>query len=147
MNNFYSELSLFLIQHWWLSSAFIIVAGIWAGIELRYTFSGIPKLTPTQAVMLMNREEPIILDVRDFTHFDKSHLQGAINIPIVDLPQGNGKLDQNKSRKILLICEQGMQSGKATSILTKQGFTNLSILKGGFQAWLAEGLPVVKGRN
>ena len=145
MNNFYSELSLFLIQHWWLSSAFIIVASIWVGMELRFTFNGIPKLTAAAAVLLINRKNPIILDVRDFNHFAKMHMQDALNIPIVDLPQGNGKLNQDKNREILLVCAQGLQSGKAAQILLKQGLQHLSILKGGMQAWVADGMPVVKG--
>lgn len=144
-NNFYSTLSLFFIQHWWLSSAFITVAGIWLGLELRYTFNGIPRLSASAAVLLINRNNPIILDVRDFTHFDKSHIADSLNIPLVDLPQGNGKLDQDKSRAILLVCEQGMQSGKAAQILLKQGLKNLSILQGGIQAWIKDGMPVVKG--
>ena len=145
LNNFYSEISLFLIQHWWLSTAFIVVAGVWLGLELRYTFNGIPRLTASAAVLLINRKNPIILDVRDFAHFDKNHILNALNIPIVDLPQGNGKLDQNKDRDILLVCEQGAQSGKAAQILLKQGLKNLSILQGGIQAWMKEGMPVVKG--
>lgn len=133
------------MQHWWLSSAFIIVAGIWIGFELRYTLNGIPRLTVSAAVLLINRHNPIILDVRDFNHFDQGHIQGALNIPIVDLPQGNGKLDKDKNRAVLLVCEQGMQSGKAAQLLLKQGLKNLSILQGGLQAWLKDGLPVVTG--
>jgi len=145
MNNFYSTLSLFLIQHWWLSAAFIIVASIWAGMELRFTFNGIPRLAASAAVLLINRNNALILDVRDFNHFAKTHIQDALNIPIVDLPQGNGKLDQDKDRAILLVCEQGLQSSKAAQILLKQGLKHLSILKGGMQAWIADGMPVVKG--
>jgi rhodanese-related sulfurtransferase len=145
MNNFYSELSVFLIQHWQLSIAFVAVAGIWAGFELRYTFNGVPKLSPTQATLLINRQEAMIVDVRDNSNFAKGHLQGAINIPIVDLPQGNGRLDKNKDKEILIVCQQGMQSGQAAATLKKQGFTKISILKGGVQAWSAEHLPVVKG--
>lgn len=145
MNNFYSDFSIFLIHHWQLSIAFLVVLGVWIGFELRFTFNGVSRLTPQTATLLINRESPVILDVRDNTHFAKSHLAGAINIPIVDLPQGHGKLEQHKEKTILLVCEQGMQAGQAAQILHKQGYTKLAILKGGMQAWLADNFPVVKG--
>ena len=145
MNTFYSDLSLFLIHHWQLSIAFLVVLGVWIGFELRFTFNGIPRLSPQGATLLINRESPIILDIRDNTRFAKNHIQGAMNIPIVDLPQGNGKLDQHKDKTILLVCEQGMQAGQAAQILQKQGHQKLAILKGGMQAWVADSLPVVKG--
>ena len=143
----YSEISLFLVHHWQLSLAFIVILGVWVGLELRYTFNGTPQLSPTQATLLINREEPVILDVRDISSFTKGHLPSAINIPIVDLPQGNAKLEQHKDRHILLVCAQGMQSGQAAQLLHKQGFQKLSILKGGMQNWLAEGMPMVKGHK
>jgi rhodanese-related sulfurtransferase len=147
MNIPYHELSAFLIHHWQLSLAFIVILGIWIGLELRYTFNGVPQLTPPEATLLINREDPVILDVRDISHFTKNHIQGAINIPIVDLPQGHGKLEQHKEKKFLLVCQQGMQSGQAAQILHKQGFQHLVILKGGMQSWLADSMPVVKGNK
>ncbi len=145
--NIYSDFSIFFIHHWQLSLAFLIIAGVWIGFELRYTFNGVPKLTPKEAILLMNRESPIILDVRDITHFTKSHINGAMNIPLVDLNQGNGKLDKHKNQTVLLVCEQGMQAGMAAQTLLKQNFRKLVILKGGMQAWFAESLPVVKGHR
>ena len=145
MDNFYSELSVFLTQHWWLALGFLAVAAAWIVMEIQFNFVGIPRLVPSEAILLINRESPIILDVRDFTHFDQGHISNALNIPLVDLPQGNGKLSQNKDRKILLVCEQGLQSNKAVHILKKQGFNNLFILKGGVQAWRSENLPLIKG--
>jgi rhodanese-related sulfurtransferase len=145
MNTFTTDLLPFFIHHWQLSIAFIAVLGLWIGFEFKYTFNGIPRLSANEATMLINREDPIILDVRDFNNFSNGHIQGATNIPIVDLPQGNAKLELHKNRKILLICQQGMQSGQAAQILHKQGFKNLVILKGGMQQWTADGMPIVKG--
>lgn len=145
MTSFTNEFIPFLVQHWQLSLAFIAVLGFWLGFEMRYTFIGVPQLSPTEATMLINRQEPIIVDVRDNTNFAKGHIKGAINIPIVDLPQGNGRLDNHKEKDILIICNQGMQAGQAAKTLRKQGFTKLHILKGGMQAWNTENLPTAKG--
>jgi len=139
------ELTAFFLLHWWLSLGFLIVLSVWIGVELRYTFNGVPKLSSAEATLMINRDDPVILDVRDITHFTKSHIRGAINIPIVDLSQGNGKLEQHKERQLLLVCAQGIQAGQAAQILYKQGYKKLAVLKGGMQSWLSDNMPVVKG--
>jgi len=145
MDNFFSDFSIFVIQHWPLVTAFVIALFVWLGFELRLSFSGIPQLTPSAATMLINRSEAFIVDVRDFSSFEKGHITQAINIPIVDLAKGHGKLDAHKERPILLVCAAGNQALQAANTLKKMGFGQLHILKGGMSAWLQESLPIVKG--
>jgi rhodanese-related sulfurtransferase len=145
MDNLFSEISVFVVQHWLLVAAFVLALFVWLGFEFRLSLSGIPQLTPNDASLLINREEAMVVDVRDFMHFGKGHIQGAINIPIVDLAKGHGKLDQHKEKPVLLVCAQGNQALQAATTLKKQGITRLNILKGGMQAWLQEGFPVSRG--
>lgn len=145
MDSFFSDLSVFVVQHWPLVAGFVIVLFVWIGFECRLVFSGIPQLSPTQATLLINREECFILDIRDFFSYEKGHLSCAINVPMVDLSKGHGSLEAHKERPILLICAQGNQALQAAKILHKQGFLRLNLLKGGMRAWLQDGLPVVKG--
>lgn len=147
MNDLFSQLSVFLITHWQLSGAFIIVLGLLVGFEMRHIFNGIPQLTPQQATMLINRQEPMIVDVRDINHYMTSHIANALNIPFVDLPQGHGRLEQHKDKPILLVCAQGNQALQAAAILKKQGYQQINILKGGMQAWQSEGLPLAKRKK
>ncbi len=145
MNTIFSDLSIFLIQHWPLAAAFVVALFIWIGFEFRLSFSGIPQLSVSTATILMNRSDAFVVDVRDFSSYEKGHITQAINIPIVDLNKGNGKLDAHKERPILLVCATGTQALAAANTLKKQGFQALSILKGGMNAWLQENLPIVKG--
>jgi rhodanese-related sulfurtransferase len=44
-------------------------------------------------------------------------------------------------RQVVLICNQGYQSSLAAYTLRQLGVTNIVDVIGGFEAWLAAGLP------
>lgn len=140
-----NEVMAFVVQHWLISGAFGLVALTWIAFECRLSFSGVPQLSPTEATLLINREECFVVDIQDFNGYDKGHIVNAINIPLVDLNKGHGVLEAHKERPVLLVCAQGQHVQQAASILKKQGFQNVQVLKGGMRAWLNENLPVVKG--
>ena len=48
-------------------------------------------------------------------------------------------------RRIVLVCDEGYQSSLAAATLQDLGFVRATDLVGGFQAWVAAGLPVVTG--
>jgi rhodanese-related sulfurtransferase len=49
----------------------------------------------------------------------------------------------DRSRPLILICNQGFQSSLAAATLHRLGLVNATDLDGGFLAWAAAGLPVV----
>jgi rhodanese-related sulfurtransferase len=57
-----------------------------------------------------------------------------------DDPQLSGDL----GRRIVLVCNEGYQSSLAAATLQDLGFARATDLVGGFQAWAAAGLPVVR---
>jgi len=44
--------------------------------------------------------------------------------------------------RVILMCDEGYQSSLAAATLRQLGFTRATDVEGGFQAWLAAGLPV-----
>jgi rhodanese-related sulfurtransferase len=46
---------------------------------------------------------------------------------------------------LILVCEHGYSSTLAAESLAKLGFEHVGDIEGGFEAWAAEGLPVVPG--
>jgi rhodanese-related sulfurtransferase len=50
-------------------------------------------------------------------------------------------------RQIVLCCAHGYSSSIAAATLQDLGFTRATDIVGGFEAWAAEGLPVVSGRR
>jgi len=80
-------------------------------------------------------EEIFILDVRDQPEFDEYNLGGYL-IPLKDLPTRITELD--RSDLIIVHCQMGGRSSRATAYLLEQGFNNVKNLRGGAKAWQAE---------
>jgi rhodanese-related sulfurtransferase len=102
------------------------------------------RVSLLQATQMINQGKTLIIDVRDPAQFAAGHLRDAQNIPIKELPKRIGELDKFKSRKVIVVCQSGMQSSKATSQLKKAGFSEVYSLNGGLAAWQAQGLPTAK---
>jgi rhodanese-related sulfurtransferase len=102
------------------------------------------KATPLQATQLINQGKTTILDVRAAVDFAKGHLRDAKNIPLADLPKRIGELDKVKAKPVLVVCQSGDLSSKATMQLQKDGFAEAVSLEGGLAAWQTLGLPLAK---
>ncbi|SJZ94736.1 Rhodanese-related sulfurtransferase [Pilibacter termitis] len=74
-----------------------------------------------------------IIDVRDKATFDANHIMGARSFPTMTLKQTSGAL--RKDMPILLYDARRQQAGRAAVILKKQGFTDIYILKTGYDGW------------
>lgn len=107
--------------------------------------SGVANITPTEAVMLMNRAKPLILDVRDEAEFVAGHIQGAKHIPVAELANRLKEIEKFKNKPILIHCQRGMRAKSACNVLREQQFTQLHNLQGGLESWIEAKMPVVKG--
>jgi rhodanese-related sulfurtransferase len=102
------------------------------------------KLTALQATQVINQGKSLILDVRSADEFAAGHIRDAKNIPLKELPNRLSELDKFKERPVIVVCNKGLQSSKATSQLKKAGFTQASTLFGGLDAWQTQGLPTTR---
>ncbi len=102
------------------------------------------KASPIQATQLMNRGKHLILDVREASEFGTGHLQGARNITLAELANRLGELEKFKALPVIVVCQSGSQSSRATAQLQRAGFEQAVSLEGGLAAWQAAGLPTVK---
>ena len=107
--------------------------------------SGVANVSATEAVMLMSRSKPLILDVRDATEFAAGHIQGAKNIPMAELASRVKEIEKFKDKPVLVHCQRGMRSKTACSILRAQQFSQLHNLQGGLDTWVEAKLPLIKG--
>jgi rhodanese-related sulfurtransferase len=111
---------------------------------LRRSASGVANLTPTEAVLLMNRSNAVVVDVREATEYAQGHIADAKHIPLAQLGERLKELTRYKEKPVLLHCQGGVRSAKACDLLAKHGFTKLYNLQGGINAWQQAKLPVVK---
>lgn len=95
------------------------------------------RLTARQAAQVMEDVEGLqIVDVRGPGEFAGGALPGAVNLPLPRLRESMSKLDA--SRPVLVNCAGGYRSIAAASMLRANGFSDVSDLLGGWNAWQAE---------
>lgn len=102
------------------------------------------KVTALQATQLLNQGKTVVVDVRSAEEFAEGHIRDAKNIPLKELKDRTGELEKFKERPVVVVCNKGLQSNRATALLKKAGFTNASALLGGMDSWQTQGLPVSK---
>lgn len=100
-----------------------------------------------EATQLINREEALVIDVREADEFAAGHLPDAKNIPVGKLAERVGELEKFKDKPIILCCASGMRSNKACAELKKHGFARLHNLTGGVDGWVGAGYPIKKGKG
>jgi rhodanese-related sulfurtransferase len=107
--------------------------------------TGGPSVSPSQATQLINREDALVLDVREPGEFGAGHILGAKNAPLSRIDAGGAEIARKKKdRPVILYCESGNRSAKAAAALKAQGYTKVLNLAGGIGAWQQAGLPVEK---
>lgn len=84
--------------------------------------------------MIRNDSNTILLDVRSVQEFNEGHLLGALNLPLGELKNKISLLIPNHGQTIIVYCQMGGRSKKATTILNKMGYINVYNLKGGLDS-------------
>ncbi len=106
--------------------------------------AGGPWVSTLQATHLINREDALVLDVREPAEYAKGHILGAKNAPLADLERRLPELAKFKARPVIVLCESGNRATNAIGILRRNGFDRAFNLAGGLAAWQQAGLPVAK---
>lgn len=128
---------------------FMIALAIVSGSLLLVTSfrrgGGRGALTPPQATALINRENALVIDVRDAKEYAGGHLPDARSLPIAQIEELAGELDKYRDTPLILVCQSGSRSAAACKKLEKLGFARVHNLSGGVQAWSEAGLPLRRG--
>ncbi|WP_299871966.1 rhodanese-like domain-containing protein [uncultured Cocleimonas sp.] len=102
------------------------------------------QVNVNEAVMLLNKDNAVVVDVREDKELTSGIIKGARHITLAQLPQKIGELSKNKQSPVLVYCRSGSRSGNACNQLTKAGFEDVSNLAGGIMAWESANLPLSK---
>jgi rhodanese-related sulfurtransferase len=81
-----------------------------------------------------------VVDVREEAELEDGSIEGAINIPLYELPYRMPEL--SKAKPVLTVCETGDRSSRAAELLEGSGFESFN-LEGGMWGWKMRRLPVV----
>lgn len=88
-----------------------------------------PSITVGELDYFLQNKEAIVIDVRDVFAYDKSHIQGAIHIPLELLSTKISTLPA--MAQILVYDETGKKGHQAVRTLIGAGFTNVMNVSGG----------------
>lgn len=135
------QLFTFVGNHPFLVGTFVLLLALFIRNE---TQRGGQSVSAQQLVDLVNRENALVVDVREKKEFDAGHIVDAINIPYAALESRLGEIEKFKDRPVVVACRMGQHSGAAGTVLRKNGFQNVSRLTGGLAEWRNQSLPVVK---
>jgi rhodanese-related sulfurtransferase len=106
--------------------------------------AGGPWVNTLQATQMINREDALLLDVREPAEYAKGHILGAKNVPLVDLERRAAEFDKHKAKPVIVVCDSGNRATRAVAALKTRGFAKVGNLAGGYGAWHQAGLPVEK---
>lgn len=136
----------FLQQNWYWA-ALAAVTGTFLLIDLIRSGRDKSMLSAVEATLLMNREDAVVLDVRDQGEYEAGHIPNARHIGLADLARRMGELDKFKQKPIIVCCASGSRSANAIGTMRKAGFEKLFNLRGGIYEWEKAGQPLSKKKK
>lgn len=92
----------------------------------------------------LQKQGALLLDVRQPEEYAAVHAVGAKLIPLGELPYRLNELKQFKDKPVAVICRSGRRSARGADILRGAGFSQVTNVEGGTNAWESAGLPVVR---
>jgi|AntDeeMinimDraft_5_1070356.scaffolds.fasta_scaffold00050_50 rhodanese-related sulfurtransferase len=129
----------FVTNHWILVAVFLALLAALAVVESQRAGR---KVGPQEAVMLLNRDEAVVVDIREKKEFSEGHIKGAIHIPMAKLKESDNQLRKHSDKLILMVDKAGQHSGMAVKELPKDHNLNVARLSGGMMEWRNANLPV-----
>lgn len=130
---------------------YLLIAAVASGVlfiwpTIAKLLSKSKEVGVAQAVQLINRQDAVVVDVREPAEFRSGHIPNARNVPLGQLAEKTKDLDKLKAKPVLLSCQTGARSAQAASALTRAGFAEVYNLGGGLNAWQQANMPLEKDK-
>ncbi|MFN3883201.1 MAG: rhodanese-like domain-containing protein [Rhodocyclaceae bacterium] len=124
----------------------VALAAVSGGMLLWQTVKGGggKNISVSEATLLINRQDALVVDVRETAEWSAGHIPAARHLPLSQFAKHLVEIDKSKDKPIILVCASGNRSGTAARMLQKAGFQQVFNLAGGMRAWIDAGLPVTK---
>jgi rhodanese-related sulfurtransferase len=122
------------------------LAAVSGGMLLWQMFNGTggSNISVNQATLLINREDAIVVDVRETAEWSAGHIPNARHIALGHLSKHLSEIEKFKDKPVIVVCASGNRSGSGCGVLKKAGFQRVFNLAGGVHAWNDAGLPMTK---
>ena len=127
-----------------LFAALGVILALIIRMELKRAMRGFKNVSPAEAVQLINKQDAIVLDVRESNELAQGTIRGAKHLALSVLKQRVDELKSHVDQPVIAYCKAGNRANEACEILKKNNFSNVMSLKGGLDGWKTANLPVAK---
>ena len=108
---------------------------VFIGYRAMSPSKGVKSISTDELKPELKKKNKQFIDVRTPGEFKGNRIKEFKNIPLNELPGRVGELDKDKETYV--ICQSGMRSSKAASILSKNGFNHVINVRGGMGSYRA----------
>ena len=137
-----NQLLEFVARHPILFTALAAIIVLFVLNEVVGNLTGGKRLSPLEAVRLINDRDAIVVDLRPVADFKRGHILNALSIPLAKLGERTTELSKSKERPVILYCALGGSAVQAADQLRKAGFAEVYPMQGGLNNWMGSSLPV-----
>jgi rhodanese-related sulfurtransferase len=113
-------------------------------LEPTTTAAAKAKRKKTKPVKPDNNPRLTLIDVRMPQEISSGTIPGSTHIPLDHILETVPKSIPDPEAPVVVFCKSGMRGGMAQGALRKLGYTNVSNIVGGFDAWQKAGLPTAR---
>ncbi len=103
------------------------------------------RVEPRTVAEQLAAGSPTVIDVRGRSEWNDGHLRQAVHIYLGELEERARGLD--RTHPIVVHCQGTTRSSIAASLLLSRGFTDVSYMAEGMDAWRHAGLPVIEEKR
>lgn len=96
------------------------------------------QMTATELRALLDSGvKPLLIDVREANELNNGMIEGAIHIPMNEVPARLEEFASYQDQSVVLICRSGKRSAQVGQFMEHVGFNDIINLDGGMNDWAA----------
>ena len=122
---------------------FFVILGFILFNEYKTITQKFKNISPQDAVFLINNNA-FILDVRESSELDQGVIKNSKHINFSSVQTSLDSIKKFSDKPTIVYCKSGARSATISNMLSKNSFLEVYSMKGGFEAWVSDNLPIVK---
>ncbi|WP_111494510.1 MULTISPECIES: rhodanese-like domain-containing protein [Marinobacter] len=134
----------FVVNHYILASIFVVLL---IALLLLETRRGGKKVNAQALINLLNKDQAVVVDIRDRKDFANGHISGSIHMPLNNLKDRAAELKKHEGKQVVIVDKMGQHSASAVRQLNAEGYTDVVRLGGGIADWQGNNLPLKKKKK
>lgn len=80
----------------------------------------------------------LFIDCRETSEYDAVKIEGATLLPMSEMAERVGELEEHRESEIIIHCHHGGRSLRVANWLRQQGFSTAQSMAGGIDVWAVE---------